>query len=129
MSTDTDFFVPPPQWGIGSKQHTGSSNRGCARLGGAVAPPLGVVKEKVTVLVVLVRRHCYAVGAALRRAVDDEVPSAVEKKAGPAAVRRMPPGLLDALPVHALGALSIVPFQRVPRFYFFQNSSKNGGNI
>ena len=57
-----------------------SSNRGCARLGGAVAPPLGVVKEKVTVLVVLVRRHCYAVSAALRRAVDDEVPSAVEKK-------------------------------------------------
>ena len=39
-----------------------------------------MVKEKVTVLVTLVRRHCYAVGAALRRAVDDEVPSAVEKK-------------------------------------------------
>ena len=86
----------------------GSSNRGCARLGGAVAPPLGVVKEKLTALVVLVRRHCYAVGAALRRAVDDEVPSAVEKKTGPAAVRRMPPGLLDALPVHTLGALRIV---------------------
>ena len=39
-------------------------------------PPLGLVKEKVTVLVVLVGRHC-AVGVALRRAVDDEVPSAV----------------------------------------------------
>ena len=50
-----------------------------------MVPPLGVVKEKVTVLVVLVGRHC-AVGAALRRAVDDEVPSAVEKKTGPAAV-------------------------------------------
>ena len=46
-----------------------------------MVPPLGVVKEKVTVLVVLVGRHC-AVGAALRRAVDDEVPSAVEKKTG-----------------------------------------------
>ena len=34
--------------GIGSIQYTGSSNRGCARLGGgAVIPPLGVVKEKV----------------------------------------------------------------------------------
>jgi len=31
------------------------SNRGCARLGGEVALPLGVVKEEVTVLVVLVR--------------------------------------------------------------------------
>ena len=103
------FFVPPPPvGGIGSIQYTGSSNRGCARLGGgAVTPPLGVVKEKVTVLVVLVGRHC-AVGAALRRAVDDEVPSAVEKKTGLAAVRRMPPGLLDAPPVHALGALRIV---------------------
>ena len=60
----------------------------------------------MTVLVVLVLRHC-AVGVALRRAVDDEVPSAVEKKTGPAAVRRMPPGLLDAPPVHALGALRI----------------------
>ena len=102
------FSSPPPVGGIGSIQYTGSSNRGCARLGGgAVPPPLGVVKEKVAVLVVLVGRHC-AVGAALRRAVDDEVPSAVEKKTGPAAVRRMPPGLLDAPPVHALGALRIV---------------------
>ena len=54
-------------------------------------PPLGVVKEKVTVLLVLVRRHCCAVGAAVRRAVDDEVPSAVGEKTGLAAVRRMPP--------------------------------------
>ena len=53
-----------------------------------MVPPLGVVKEKVTVLVVLAGRHC-AVGVALRRAVDDEVPSAVEKKTGPAAVRRI----------------------------------------
>ena len=45
--------------------------------------------------------------APLRRAVDDEVPGAVEEEAGPAAVRRMPPGLLGALPVHALGALGI----------------------
>ena len=44
----------------------------------------------------------------MRRAVDDEVPGAVEEEAGPAAVRRVPPGLLDALPVHALGALGIV---------------------
>ena len=85
------LLPPPPVGGLGSKQNTGSSNRGCARLGGAVAPPLGVVKEKVTVLVVLVRRHCCAVGAALRRAVDDEVPSAVGEKTGLAAVRRMPP--------------------------------------
>ena len=81
--------------GIGSIQYTGISNRGCARLGGAVAPSLGLVKEKVAILAVLVRRHCYAIGAALRRAVDDEVPSAVEKKTGPAAVRRMPPGPLE----------------------------------
>ena len=58
------FFFVPPVGGIGSKQHTGSSNRGCARLGGgAVAPPLGVAKEKVTVLVVLVFFMC----APLRR--------------------------------------------------------------
>ena len=61
----------------------------------------------MTVLVVLVRRHCCAVGAAMRRAVDDEVPSAVGEKTGPATVRRMPPGPLGTLPVHALGALSI----------------------
>ena len=39
-----------------------------------------------------VRRHRRAVGAALRRAVGGEVPGAVEEEAGPAAVRRVPPG-------------------------------------
>jgi len=74
-----------------------------------VPPPFRVVKEEVVVLVVLVRWHYRAVGAAVRRAVGDEVPGAVEEKSGPAAVRRVPPGLLDALlPVHALGALGIV---------------------
>ena len=34
-----------------------SSNSGCARLGSGVAPPLGVVKEKVAVLIALVHRH------------------------------------------------------------------------
>ena len=34
-----------------------SRNSGCARLGGEVGPPLGVVVEEVAVLVVLVRRH------------------------------------------------------------------------
>jgi len=80
-----------------------------ARLGSGVAPPLGLVEEEVTVLIVLVRRHRRAVGAAVRRAVDDEVPGAVEEEIGPAAVRRVPPGLLDALPVHAFGALGHPP--------------------
>ena len=84
-----------------------SGNRGCTRLGGEVALPIGVIKEEVTVLVVLVRRHCCAVGAAVRQAVDEEAPGAVEEEMGPAAVRRVPPGLLDVLPVHALGALGI----------------------
>ena len=66
-----------------------------------------MVIEEVAGLIALVRRHCRAVGAAVRRAVDDEVPGAVEEEAGPAAVRRVPPGLLDALPVHALDALGI----------------------
>ena len=78
------------------------SSSGFARLGSGVAPPLGVVKEEVAVLIVLVIRHRRAVGAAVRRAVDDEIPSAVAEEAGPAAVRRVPPGLLDALPVQAL---------------------------
>jgi len=47
----------------------------------------------VAVLVVLVRRHRRAVGAAVRHAVDDEAPGAVEEEAGLAAVRRVPPGL------------------------------------
>ena len=55
-----------------------SSNSGCARLGSGVAPPLGVVKGEVAVLIALVRRHRHAVGAAVRRAVDNEVPGAVE---------------------------------------------------
>ena len=71
-----------------------SDNSGCARLGGSkVPPPLGVVKVKVVVVVVLVRRHRRAVGTAVRRAVDDEVPGAVEEETGPATVRRVPPGL------------------------------------
>ena len=45
-SFDVVFRPPPPVGGIGSIQYTGSSNRGCARLGGgAVVPPLGVVKD------------------------------------------------------------------------------------
>ena len=32
---------------------------------------------------------------AVRRVVDDEVPGAVEVEAGPAAVRRVPPGLFS----------------------------------
>ena len=39
-----------------------------------------MVIEEVTVLVVLVRRHRRAVGAAVRRAVDDLVPGAVEEE-------------------------------------------------
>ena len=48
-----------------------SSSSGCARLGSGVAPPLGVVKEEVAVLIALVRRHRRVVGAAVRRVVDD----------------------------------------------------------
>ena len=76
------FSLPPPQWG---GLDLSSSNRGCARLGGEVDPPLGVVVEEVAVLIVLVRRHRRAVGAAVRRAVDDEVPGAIEEETGPAA--------------------------------------------
>jgi len=47
----------------------------------------------VAVLIVLVRRHRCAVGAVVRQVVDGEVPGAVEEEAGPAAVRRVPPGL------------------------------------
>ena len=67
-----------------------SSNRGCARLGSEVAPILGVVIEEVAVLIVLVRRHRRAVGAAVRRAVGGEVPGAVEEETGPAAMRHVP---------------------------------------
>jgi len=50
------FSRPPPQWG---GLDLNSSNTGCARLGGEVAPPppLGVAIEEVAVLIVLVRRH------------------------------------------------------------------------
>jgi len=51
----------------------------------------------VAVLVVLVRRHRHAVRAAVRRVVDDEAPGAIKEETGPAAVRRVSPGLLDAL--------------------------------
>ena len=103
------YFLTPPPLSVGGLD-LDSRNRGCARLGGEVAPPLGVVVEEVAVLVVLVRRHRHAVRAAVRRAVDDEVPGAIEEETGPgpAAVRRVPPGLLGALPLHALGALGIV---------------------
>jgi len=37
-------------------------------------------------LVVLVRRHRHAVRAAVRRAVDDEISSAIKEETGPAAV-------------------------------------------
>ena len=96
---------PPTQWG---GLDLNSSSSGCARLGSGVALPLGVAKEEVAVLIILVRRHRRAAGAAVRRAVGDEVPGAVEEKPGPAAVLRVPPGLLDALPAHGLGALGIV---------------------
>jgi len=48
-------------------QHGVTSNRGLACLGSGVAPPLGVVKEELAVLIVLVRRHHRAVCAAVRR--------------------------------------------------------------
>ena len=57
-----------------------SSKSGYARLGSGEAPPLGVVKEEVGVLIAIVHRHRRAVGAAVRRAVDDEVPGAVEEE-------------------------------------------------
>ena len=50
-----------------------SSSSGCARLGSGVAPPLGVIEKEVAVLIVLVRRHRRAVGAAVLRAVDDGI--------------------------------------------------------
>ena len=52
-----------------------------------------MVVEEAAVLVVLVRRHRHAVRAAVRRAVDDEVPSAIEEEKGPAAMRRVSSGL------------------------------------
>ena len=76
---DCDVVEPlPPLNGGGSDLNSSSS--GYARLGSGVAPPLGVVKEEVAVLIALVRRHRRAVGAAARRAVGDEVPGAVERR-------------------------------------------------
>ena len=83
-----------------------SSDRSCARLGSeeALSEWLKIRGRSI----VLVHRHRRAVGAAVRRAVDDEVPGTAEEETGPAAVNRVPSGLLDALPVHAFGALGIV---------------------
>jgi len=66
---------------VGGGLDLNSGNRGCARLGGEVVPRLGVVKNDTAVLVVLVRRHCCAVGAAARRA-GPWVPGAVEEETG-----------------------------------------------
>ena len=74
------FSRPPPS--VGGLDLDNRSS-GCARLGGGVGPPLGVVVEEVAVLVVLVRRHRHAVRAAVRRAVDDEVPGAIKEETGP----------------------------------------------
>jgi len=41
-----------------------------------------VAVEEVAVLVVLVRRHRHAVRAAVRRAVDDEISSAIKEETG-----------------------------------------------
>ena len=87
--------LPPPQWGdwiFPPLPHWGgldlnSNSSGCACLGSGVVPPLGVVEKEVAVLIDLVRRRRCAVGAVVRRVVDDEVPGAVEEEAGPAAVR------------------------------------------
>jgi len=57
-----------------------SSNRGCARLGGEVDPPLGVVVEEVAVLVVLVRVVLDLAVGRLRR-------GCVEKYSGLVAIR------------------------------------------
>ena len=79
------FDAPPLSGGL----DLDSRNRGFARLGGEVGPPLGVVEKEVADLIVLVRRHRHAVRAAVRRAVDDEVPGAIKEETGPAAVRRV----------------------------------------
>ena len=68
--TVADLFPPPPSVG---GLDLDSRSSGCARLGGEVGLPLGVVVEEVAVLVILVRRHRHAVRAAVRRAVDDEL--------------------------------------------------------
>ena len=55
---------PPPQWG---GLDLNSSNRGCARLGSGVVPPLGVVEKEVAVLIVLVRRYRCCAGSWMMR--------------------------------------------------------------
>ena len=79
VTRDVHFHAPPPQWG---GLDLDSRSSGCARLGGEVGPRLGVVVEEVAVLVVLVRRHRHAVRAAVRRAVDDEIPGAIKEETG-----------------------------------------------
>jgi len=74
--------APPPSVGgtdLNFKS-LNSSNRG----------PLGMVKGEVEALAALVCWHCRAVGAAVRRAVGDEVPGAVQEETGPTAVCRAP---------------------------------------
>ena len=75
-----------------------------------------MVKEEVAVLIVLVRRHRRAAGAAVRRAVDVEVPGAVKEETGPAAVPCAP-----CAPQKDLLALLLDgPYGRkkIPRFDF-----------
>ena len=55
ISNRTIIFCPPLSGGL----DLDSRSSGCARLGGGVGPPLGVVVEEVAVLVVLVRRGNY----------------------------------------------------------------------
>ena len=45
----------------------------------------------MAVLIILVRRHRRAAGAAMRRAVGDEVPGAVEEEVGPAKLELIQP--------------------------------------
>ena len=71
-----NFFTPPLSGGL----DLDGRNSGCARLGGEVGPPLGVVVEEVAVLVVLVRRHRHAVRAAVRRAVGGDYNFALPKR-------------------------------------------------
>jgi len=80
MPVQFSELASPPQV-LGGGLDLNSSSSGCARLGSGVAPLLGVVKEEVAVLIALVRWHRCAVGAAVRRAVGDEVPGAVEEEA------------------------------------------------
>jgi len=71
------FRAPPP---LSGGLDLNSRKSCCAHLGGEVGSPLGVVVEEVAALVVFVRRHRHAIRAAVRRAVDDEVPGAIEEE-------------------------------------------------